>query len=1268
MITKNNFKDVLQTLGFTAEGNIFQKSIGEAELKVDFDQEKMIYPEDKGLKVNRQDTCNFSHPENFVVFECVHRLLEKDYKPEHLELEPTWQVGRGASGGRADILVKDQENNPLLIIECKTPGDEFERAWRKTQQDGDQLFSYAQQIQQTQYLCLYTSSFIENQIRADQRIIAHRDNKKILEQEETLRSFDEANDVEERFAVWRDIYKLEYTEVGIFEDNIQPYQIGKNKYTLVDDTKAIDAAHKEGKYNEFRTILRTYNIARRENAFEVLVNLFLCKLVDEEDNKTDLKFYWKGIAYDNYFDFVDRLQDLYQKGMRRFLGEKISYISSEQIDAAFWAVRNRPDATKQQIQAYFRELKFFTHSAFSFIDTHNEELFNRNVKVLLEIVQMWQRLRLKTDDQNQFLGEMFELFLDDGIKQSKGQFFTPLPICKFIVASLPLAEKIATTPEPIKAIDYACGSGHFLNEYAHQIKPLVVEQNKDLNDYYDQITGIEKEDRLVKVAKVAAYMHGQGQIKILDADALAYHREIPLESFDVLVANPPFAVEGFLRTLSREEENRYQLSEFTRKNRDTTNVIQCFFLERIHHLMAPGGLVSVIFPSSILSNTNAVYTRTREILLQFFDLVGITKLGSGTFGKTGTNTVVLFLRRKVHRPESTDHYRNRVNEFFEGDYESAEYQDDSLIKAYCEHIEIPYEEYIKLFGQTSLKPLSNLLEYGIFKDYKQAFDQSTKIKNRKQSKRFQRQTEAEKDAELDSLFINDLHAIEKDKLRYFILAHEQAGKVLIVNPPNDTRVQKQFLGYEWSGAKGNEGIKYNGGETVNNIITPLFDPKDIDDNTKINTAIKRNFIGETINPLPEYCHYAKLTDMLDFSRTDFNKAISLNPKQQTDIINTDYEMKKLGEVVNIIRGVTYDKNEEAMTPTSKIILTADNITLDRTFALKKQIFLDNSVELDDEKRLIATDIFICFSSGSEKHVGKMAYIKHDTEYYAGGFMGILRNKDTNSLSKYLFELLNIDTYRNIIRNTCTGSNINNLSSTLEEIKIPLPPLEVQQQIVGECDAVDQETNRAHQTIIIIKRQIEKKVQAVVGDNYGIKKLGDIADIKSGGTPSKKNNAYWENGLIPWLRSEVCKETHIGKNIDYECITEEGLNNSSAKWLTSDTTLIALVGATKGKTAFLTFEATTNQNIAGIKSLSKDILDIYIFYCLKSLYNQIIQDLSQYDMLNLAQIENIKIPVPPLDIQQQLEAEVEQFEAEITQAQAVIDKATERKNAILTKYL
>ena len=871
MITKTNFKDVLETLGFKAEGHIFQKSIGEADLKVDFDKKEMIYPEDKdrGLTVNRRDTCNFSHPENFVVFECAHRLLDKGYKPQHLELEPTWQVGRGASGGRADILVTDHENNLLLIIECKTAGDEFERAWRKTLQNGDQLFSYAQQIPQTQYLCLYASDFVDNKIRTDQRIIAHRDNKKILDQNDKLRRFAETTDVEDRFTVWRDTYELEYTQGGIFEENIQAYQIGKDKYTLEADTKPIDATDKEGKYHDFRTVLRQHNIARRENAFEVLVNLFLCKLVDEEDNKTDLQFSWKGIAYDNYFDFVDRLQNLYQKGMNKFLGKEISYISNKEIDDAFWAVRNDTNATKKQIQKYFRELKFYTNSAFSLLDTHNEELFKRNAKVLLEIVQMWQGIRLKTDAQNQLLGEMFELFLDDGVKQSEGQFFTPLPICKFIVGSLPLAQKIEENSEPLKVIDYACGSGHFLNEYAYQIKPLVERQNRDVSDYYSQIIGIEKEDRLAKVAKVAAYMHGQEQIKILDADALASHPDrVPRESFDVLVANPPFAVKEFLHTLSKDDKKQYQLIQATGEDSDT-NTIQCFFLERIHHLMAPGGVVGVIVPSSILSNVDAVHIRTREILLQFFNLVSIAQLGSGTFGETGTNTVVLFLRRKNRKPEAAEHYSNRVNGFFEGDHKNEKYKDDYLIKAYCHHIEISYEEYINLFAQTSLEPLSELLQYDIFQDYKQAFSQSTDIKNLKKSNVFKKKTPMEQSAELEQRLIGYIHAIEKDKLYYFILAYEQTGKVLIVNAPSTNKEQKQFLGYEWSKAKGREGIQYNGGDTVNDIITSLFDPKDLDNDTKINTAIKHNFIGEITDPLPEHCHYAQLTDMLDFSLTDF---------------------------------------------------------------------------------------------------------------------------------------------------------------------------------------------------------------------------------------------------------------------------------------------------------------------------------------------------------------------------------------------------------------
>ncbi len=98
---------MLVFLNFQTRGNVFTKHFAEsgANLSVDFGTEVLIYPEDKGLVINERQTCNFSASENFVVFECVHRLLEKGYKPEHLELEPKWKVGHGASGGRADILI-----------------------------------------------------------------------------------------------------------------------------------------------------------------------------------------------------------------------------------------------------------------------------------------------------------------------------------------------------------------------------------------------------------------------------------------------------------------------------------------------------------------------------------------------------------------------------------------------------------------------------------------------------------------------------------------------------------------------------------------------------------------------------------------------------------------------------------------------------------------------------------------------------------------------------------------------------------------------------------------------------------------------------------------------------------------------------------------------------------------------------------------------------------------------------------------------------------
>ena len=162
-------------------------------------------------------------------------------------------------------------------------------------------------------------------------IIAHRDNEKYLADNPQFKCFKQTNNVEERFAVWRDTYKLAYTSQGLFEDNIQPYHIGKDKYSLA-DLRSLSTDERQKQYHTFATILRQHNVSGRENAFDKLVNLFLCKLVDENQNPDDLKFYWKGVAYDTHFELLDRIQQLYQAGMKEFLGEDITYIHQDDVN------------------------------------------------------------------------------------------------------------------------------------------------------------------------------------------------------------------------------------------------------------------------------------------------------------------------------------------------------------------------------------------------------------------------------------------------------------------------------------------------------------------------------------------------------------------------------------------------------------------------------------------------------------------------------------------------------------------------------------------------------------------------------------------------------------------------------------------------------------------------------------------------------------------------------------------------------------------------
>lgn len=1279
MIDKKNLGDMLIRLGFIQTGRLYEKQFPHSSsyLKVDFDKEVITYPENRGLIVNERQTCNLSSNENFVVLECVNRLLEKGYKPEHLELEPKWKVGHGASGGRADILVKDNSEKPLLIIECKTTGKEHDNAWKNTLLNGGQLFSYAQQGRSAQFICLYSSNFVAGEVIPRYHLITLIDNELLLEQKkhDTPLSYKAARDVKELFQAWAETYRKDYATKGLFEDDIRAYEIGKTKFSIK-DLQTVTSEDIQGKYHEFATILRQHNVSGRENAFDKLVNLFLCKIVDESQNPNDLHFYWKGIAYDNNFDLQDRLQRLYQAGMKEFLGEDVTYIDEKTIDAAFHFFKNDPDATRETIKRYFRELKFFTNNDFAFIDVHNEKLFYQNAAVLLKIVKMLQDIHLKTEEQNQFLGDMFEGFLDQGVKQSEGQFFTPMPIVKFILSSLPLEQMIKNHEQPPQVIDFACGAGHFLNEYAMQIKPLVEKHKKmPLTDYHSAIVGIEKEYRLSKVAKVSAFMYGQDNVQIIYNDALAQNPKIKDGSYSLLVANPPYSVKGYLEMLSGADRRRYELIDsIDEKSYNANNSIETFFLERAKQLLQPDGVAGIIVPSSILSKGSSrvaskktnVYVAVREILLKYFDIVAIVEFGSGTFGKTGTNTVTLFLRRRKENPAPADHYRNRVESWFNGDdRKDALFADEKYLRNYCNHLEYTLADYKTLLQGS---PNDALLKTEMFVEYRREFEKLAETKNRKKQKSFEALSAAEQKAEMDKKFLAYVQEIEKDKLYYFVLASLNAFETVIVRSPSGNADMKKFLGYEWSSAKGNEGIKYLGGQRVeldkdvdgeevleqddkrvlenllnlNNIHTPLYDPHNLHNGDKINSLIRATFNGQTVavpEALQAYVTTARLVEMLDFSRKEFDKAISLTPKKQL-IAQSQWEMVKFSSVMSLDYGISLpeDQRVQGVYP---VVGSNGIVGYHNNFVVQGP----------------------CIVVGRKGSAGKVNWINEnctpiDTTFYV---------TELTAGTIYKFLHLLIDSMG--LEQLAGGTGVPGLSrDDVYNQKIPLPPLDVQAQIVRECEAVDAEVAQAQQTIDQAEQAIEQEISKIYAGGFPLQKLSTIVEIVSGGTPDTNIPEYW-NGAIPWLTVADFNNEQRYVHTTEKTITDAGYNNSSTKYLQPDDLIISARG-TVGALAQLAIPMTFNQSCYGLRGKT-GVDNGYLYYILGREVRQFKDNAygSKFDSITIKTFDNIQIPLPDdIAIQKAMVSNIEKIEPSIIQARQVIEGSVERKRAILAKYL
>ena len=1232
-------KKIIQILGFKPKENtsdiFIKKYVGSYAIEIDFENE--IFNYGKKIKVENKITLTFSRPENWVVLECVDRLLEKGYKPENVILEKTWPAGHGTSKS-LDVCVTRDDGSEYLLIECKTYGKEFEKSSARLHKDGGQLFTYFKFSNKADIIMLYASELKGNEIIYKNKIIKIEADYRV-------------GDAKDFYEKWNKLTK----DNGVFEEWVKPYNY-ESKALTCKQLKPIQQEDSGFIFNRFLEILRHNVVSDKPNAFNKIFTLFLCKVYDEKTTKEneELKFQWLE-GKDNNISFQLRLTDLYKAGMKEFLDKEVTDFSDEQFENEYASLFVGNDELKRKFkETVIYKLRLEKNNEFAIKEVYDKKSFNENAQIIKEVVELLQGFRIRYNKRQQYLSDFFELLLTTGLKQESGQFFTPVPIAQFIIKSLPIDTLVNEKIEKGERnnllpyiIDYAAGSGHFLTESMHEIQHIIDEKkaNNFINetkkklkawqeDHFDWATqyvyGIEKDYRLVKVGKVGCYLHGDGLANVILSDGLANFENteeykgllkktdanFPKENkqFDIVISNPPYSVSAF-KTSARSYYTEKDFDLYDALT-DNSSEIECLFIERTKQLLKNGGMAGIILPSSILSNTG-IYTKAREIILQYFEIIGLTELGSNTFMATGTHTVVLFLRRRNNY--DSINLKKAVERFF------IDYKDVTL-----NGVEKPASKYV-----------AHIWKGITFTDYVTLLkkDPNTAIGQHELYKEYRKKLKAKNEAD----FWKQALEREAEKLFYFILAYPQ--KVVLVKSGQKDE-EKRFLGYEFSNRRGSEGIHpIQRGKTIAEC-TKLFDDDNFENPEKASTYVYRAFKGDFESEihvdLQQKITRHTLVEMLTFDRLEFEKNISTSVKKKVKI-ESKYYFAEIREITNFIgkgkRPASFASDKGAFP------------FVGSSYSLKKC----NAFDYDFEAILIGD--------------GGSANIHYLNEKFSASDHTYILTKK-NILLKYIYYFLSQNLI--LLEQGFKGQSLKNISkSDIESLKIPVPPKEIQIKIIEEIEALEKKEEKAKEEVEELKNSVSAIIEKARGKKTKLQVI--TTKIGSGATPLGGEGVYKSEG-ITFIRSQNVYDGYFVEN-GLVYIDEKQAKKLEGVTVGKNDVLFNITGASIARCCVVEdkyLPARVNQHVSIIrtneKALPKYVQSILVSKEYKDRLLQIGEGATSRQAITKSQLENFEIPVPSLSEQQKIVSEIEKIESKITTLEKELTDLPEQKAAILKRYL
>lgn len=396
-------------------------------------------------------------------------------------------------------------------------------------------------------------------------------------------------------------------------------------------------------------------------------------------------------------------------------------------------------------------------------------------------------------------------------------------------------------------------------------------------------------------------------------------------------------------------------------------------------------------------------------------------------------------------------------------------------------------------------------------------------------------------------------------------------------------------------------------------------------------------------------------DVEDVSENNYSFACKQLIRKE-ESIKSDWPMVELGEVCEINPS---KKELKGMDKTCKVsFVPMENLSTNSFYfhAPKKKDLSEMSsshVFFRDQDVLLAR-VTPCFENN------KLGIAKNLTNAMGFGSSEFFVMRCNNRvLPKYIYFSLATKEFKRIgVENfTGTGGLRRIPKHFLTQYKIPLPPLEIQEEIVKELDGYQKIIDGCRQVVENYKPHIE------IDPEWEMVELGEVCDILNGSTPRKDTTSYWENGDISWFTIDDLREQgHLIRKTKQK-ITKKALDETSVKIVPPHSTLLCCT-ASVGECAYTEIPLTTNQQFNGLiikKEYTKLLIDKFLFWITTTLTNQLIHNSgsTSFNFISVKNLKKTKIPLPALEIQEEIVKKIEKEQEAVDRCKWLIETYTQK---------